>query len=352
MLLKGRSVSINLLLKLCAFVCLTSIVAITPSYSQQKLETADQTNARIRDMARSLDSSSGDYRIGGGDLINVDVFDVPQLSRDVRVTESGFIALPLLPVRVQAKGLTGAQLEQKLEELLAANGLVTHPQVTVTIKEQRSQPITVIGAVKSPQVIQASRPMSLVEILTMCGGIAENAGDTVLITHPAVAPVPTGGNLDLPGDQPQPQTIKISLNDLLDNVDPKNNIMLTGGDSVTVPRAGIIYVVGAVNHPGGFVLQNDSQQMTTLKAIAMAQGTLPSAKANEAVILRKDPATGKDREIPVDLQKVMRLKTADTTLMANDVLFVPDSNSKRAMRRVGDIVLSLTTGVALVRASR
>lgn len=347
----GRSVSGLFLLKICVVVCLAAIIVVTPSYSQQKLETAEETNARIRELARGLESASGDYKIGGGDLINVDVFDVPQLSRDVRVTESGYIALPLLPVRVHAKGLTGAQLEQKLEELLQANGLVTHPQVTVTIKEQRSQPIAVIGAVKQPQVIQASRAMTLLEVLSLCGGIADNAGDTVLITRPAAAPAAGAssgeGELAAP-----PQTITISLNDLLTSVDPKNNILLTGGDSVAIPRAGIVYVVGAVLHPGGFVLQNDSQQMTTLKAIAMAQGTLPSAKANEAIILRKDPTTGKNREIPIDLRKVMDLKAEDARLFADDVLFVPDSSGKRAWRRLGDIALSLTTGVALVRASR
>src|SRR5690242_17759952 len=103
MLVKGRSVSSFILLKLCLVAFLIAIIGVSPLFSQQpppqKLETADETNARIRELAKGIESGSGDYRIGGGDLINIDVFDVPQLSRDVRVTESGFIALPLLPVR-------------------------------------------------------------------------------------------------------------------------------------------------------------------------------------------------------------------------------------------------------------
>jgi polysaccharide export outer membrane protein len=168
----------NIQLRVCLLVIFAGFCGGNPPFAQQpRLESADQTNSRLRDLARLDDNSGGDYRIGSGDLLAVDVFDVPQLSREVRVSETGYIARPLLPVRVLARGLIGAQLEEKLSELLQSNGLVTHPEVTVTIKEQRSLPITVIGSVKSPQVIQTSRPMSLVEVLSRCGGIADDARD-------------------------------------------------------------------------------------------------------------------------------------------------------------------------------
>lgn len=348
-MLRNRGV-FNILVRVCLLVALAGLSGSIPSLAQQqRLESADQTNSRLRDLARLNENLGGDYRIGSGDLLAVDVFDVPQLSREVRVSETGYIGLPLMPVRVLARGLTGAQLEEKLSELLQLNGLVTHPEVTVTIKEQHSLPITVIGSVKLPQVIQTSRPMSLVEVLSRCGGIADDAGSNVLVTkdksleESRTSSAPADASLEMP------QTVTVNIWQLIEKAEPQNNIMVSGGDVVTVPRGGIVYVVGAVTHPGGFVLSNDADQMTTFKALALAQGTTSTAKPNEAVILRKDPATGKSQEIPVDLKKVMQRKGGDTKLVANDILFVPDSAGKHAWHRTSDIIISLASGAALLR---
>lgn len=340
----------NVLVRVFLPVFLIGLAVTAPSFSQQRLETTEQTNTRILERAKDTAGAGGEYRLGSGDLVNVDVFDVPQLTRDVRVSEAGYIALPLLPVRVLAKGLTSVQLEEKISELLQANGLVSHPQVTVTLKEQHSQPITVIGAVKTPQVIQTIRPMSLLEVLSACGGITDEAGSTLLITrNPNLNTDKTqaGGSMD---DLAMPQTMTVSLWDLLNNAAPKNNIILNGGDIVTVPHAGIVYVVGAVTHPGGFVLSNDADRMTALKALALAQGPVSTAKPNEAVILRRDSVTGKDQEIPVDLRKIMQHKGDDAKLEANDILFIPDSAGKHALHRATDLIISLTSGIAIVRA--
>ena len=123
-----------------------------PAFSQGTLETPQQTNERIRQLSTLAQSVRRDYLIGSGDLLSIEVFDVPELSREVRVSEGGTISLPLLPVRLQVAGLTELQLEQKVGEVLAANGLVTSPQVRVAVKERKSKPITVIGAVGHPIV--------------------------------------------------------------------------------------------------------------------------------------------------------------------------------------------------------
>jgi polysaccharide biosynthesis/export protein len=319
--------------------------------SQTHLETTDQTNDRIKELAKNMEVPSDEYRLGVGDLLDIDVFDVPQLTREVRVSESGYIAIPLLPVRILARGLTTMQLEEKIEELLQANGLVSHPEVTVTIKEQRSQPITVIGAVKQPQVIQVVRPMNLLEVLSICGGITDEAGSTVLVTRDALAESNALPNADpAPAGLAMPQTFTIPLFDLLNAAAPKDNMVLSGGDVVTVPKGGIVYVVGAVNHPGGFVLSNDADKMTALKAVALAQGTLSTAKPNDAVILRKDPNTGNNQEIPVDLRKIMEHKGQDAQLQTNDILFVPDSAGKHALHRTAEMIVSMASGIAIVRA--
>jgi len=125
-----------------------------------------------------------------------------------------------------------------------------------------------------------------------------------------------------------------------------------GGDVVSVPRAGIIYVVGAVNRPGGFMIQNDGDRLTTLKVLSLAGGTTNTAKTKSAILLRKNPETGKRDEVPVDLNKIFHTPNQDIQLEASDILYVPDSSSKRALHRAGDVAISLTTGVAIVSAVR
>jgi polysaccharide export outer membrane protein len=339
------------LVRVCLIAVLGASYFITTSFAQQRVETTAETNSRIASLAKLSEPVSGEYKLGSGDLIGIEVFDVPQLSREVRISESGLISLPLLQERVLAKGLTTIQLQEKLEELLKASGLVTYPEVTVSLKEQRSQPITVIGSIKMPQVIQSVRPMSVLEVLSACGGITDDAGSLLLVTRKTPLDPALKTDFAATDDLAGPQTIKVDLWDLLNSPTPKGNIMLTGGDIVTVPRAGIFYVVGAVNHPGGFILSNDADQMTTLKALALASGTTSTAKSNQSVIVRKDPTTGESKEIPVDLRKLMQAKgkNTDAKMQANDILFVPDSAGKHALHRATDVIISLTSGVAMLR---
>jgi polysaccharide export outer membrane protein len=312
---------------------------------------AAETNDRIAQLALASGVHEGDYIIGSGDLLGVEVFDVPELSRDVRVSETGYISLPLIPSKIRASGLTPYQLQDKLAELLQTNGLVSTPQVSIAVKEQHGQPITVIGAVKTPMVIQALRETTLLQALSQAGGIADEAGSTVIVTRSVPEAFDSAG----PGDPPAasvPQTFTINLADLLESGDARFNIPLVGGDVVSVPRAGIIYVVGSVARPGGFLLQNDLDKMTLLKMVSLAGGMTNTAKAKNAVILRKNPDTGKRDQVPVDLSKIMHLKSQDVQMQANDILFVPDSSGLRALHRTGDVAVALTTGVGIVAAGR
>jgi polysaccharide biosynthesis/export protein len=345
-------------------IVLPLLLAVSPASSQQqKIPTApdtatkpisvvaSETNDRIAQLALASDVKQGDYLIGSGDLLGIDVFDVPELSRDVRVNETGYISLPLMPSKVRAAGLTPFQLQDKLAELLQTNGLVSTPQVTVSVKEQHSQPITVIGAVKTPMVIQALRKTTLLQALSQAGGIADDAGSTVIVTRldsEVFNPVDPGGTSAILA----PQTFTINLADVLESGDARFNIPLVGGDVVSVPRAGIIYVVGAVQKPGGFLLQNDLDHMTMLKMLSLAGGTTNTAKLKNAVILRKNPDTGKRDQVPVDLNKVMHLKEQDVQMQANDILFVPDSTGLKALHRAGDVAVALTTGVGIVAAGK
>ena len=325
------------------------------AFPQQRLETPQETNERIRQLSLALQVRQGDYVIGSGDLVHIDVFDVAELSRDARVSQSGYISLPLIPTKIRAQGLTAFQLEEKLAELLQVNGLVSHPQVTVAVREQRSQPITVVGAVRKPVVYQAVRQTTLLEVLSEAGGVADDAGSVVLVTR--VVHEESSNELNGNGSaesrkstsSPQTTTLTIKLNDLLASGNTKFNIPLLPGDLVTVPRAGIVYVLGAVQKAGGFVLQNAYEEMTALRILALAGGFRGTAKPRQSVILRKNPDTGQREEVAVDLKKVLQRKTQDVRLYPDDIMFVPDSTGLKALRRTGEIAIGVGTASAIYR---
>jgi polysaccharide export outer membrane protein len=301
------------------------------------LETIQQTNQKIRLLANTSVTQPGQYALGAGDLIKIDVFDIPELSRQIRIDPSGYISMPLMPQRILAAGLTSFELETKIAGMLKERGLVSNPQVSVFVIQRTSQPITVIGAVEHPLVYQAVRPTTLLEVLSAAGGLTDTAGDYVTITRP-----------DKTG---KTQLERVSLRDLIDRGDPKANVAVKGGDVITVPKAGIVYVVGAVNRPGGFVIQNDTDQMTTLKALALAGGALTASKPQDAVIIRKSGTTGRSQEIAVNVKNILNRKAQDVRLLPNDVLFIPDSAGKRALAKAAEAALSITTGIVILRGS-
>jgi polysaccharide export outer membrane protein len=371
---------------------LASLVLAPSSSAQQAvLETPQQVNDRIRSLSASARAMPHDYVIGNGDLLELEVFDVKELSREVRVSQTGSIGIPLVPVRLHVAGLTEVQAEQKISEVLESNGLVSHAQVSLSVKERKSKPITVVGAVGRAMVYQADRPVTLLEVLAEAGGVASDAGDTVIVNRPvqeapsdpaeppaigpddhALAAVSKGSihettALDhasstaavsnssaippAPVDPPHlNNTITINLNELMESGDATNNIILQAGDIVTVPHSGIVYVLGAVSKPGGFVLANDRGQMTTLKILALAGGFSSTAKRDHAVIVRKD-AQGQQHEVAVDLKKVMERTAEDLQLQPSDILYVPNSAGRQAMLRALEFGIALGSGVALYRVA-
>lgn len=390
---------------LVSFTLLGLVVLAPPIRAQAVLETPQQTNDRIRELSAEARMAPHDYVIGDGDLISIEVFDVKELSRDVRVSQTGTIGLPLVPVRLHVSGLTEVQAQQKITEVLEADGLVSHPEVSVTVKERKSKPITVVGAVAHPLVYQADREVTLLEVLAEAGGLANDAGDEVIVTRPVQkvsfddseppattpvgstppkslpieaestppAPAATPGRTsgsgttaeppELPAPNSSPEksagpaasasspavdTITVNLYQLMEAGNVKDNILLQAGDVVTVPHAGIVYVLGAVGKPGGFVLANDREQMNTLKILALAGGFTKTAKTNRAVVIRKD-AQGHQHEVQLDLKKILNRKAEDVQLEPSDILYVPESGAKQAILRTAELGIALGTAIALYR---
>jgi polysaccharide export outer membrane protein len=319
------------------------------AYGQGKDETPQQTNDRIQRLATLARAHPVDTPIGSGDLLHIDVFDVPELSREVRVSDVGDISYPLIPGKIPAAGSTPFELERKIEQLLVENGLVSHPQVSVFVKEQNSQPVSIVGAVQKPMVYQVMRPTTLLEALSAAGGITDDAGSEILITRPAR--VDTQGSEAISATDKDQQIITIRLQDLLESGNAVFNIQVYGGDVVSVPRAGIVYVLGAgVSQPGGYVLQNRGEQVTVLKAVALAHGLTGFAKADSAVIMRTNPATGTKDQIPVHIKAIENHKADDVTMKSNDILYIPDSRGLKVLARGSEAMLGMGTQVAVFRA--
>jgi polysaccharide export outer membrane protein len=329
------------------------LVSLQATYGQNKDETTQQTNARIQQLAKLTVSPFADIPLGTGDLIHVEVFDVPELSRDVRISALGEIGFPLLHERVRAAGITPFQLEQKIQELLAQSGLVSHPQVSVFVKEQVSHPVTIIGAVGHQMTYQALRPTTLLELIANAGGISDNAGTVILITRPTqretVAPISdtTNGSSDS-----EAQTIKIQLQDLLNTENTAFNILVYGGDVVNVPEAGIVYILGrGVTQPGGYVLQSRGEETTVLKAVALAHGLGGYAKSDDAVIYRMNPKTGVREAIPVHIKQIEKHKSEDVVMKSNDILYVPDNLALKVAVQAAQAAVQIGSSLLIFRTT-
>ena len=369
--------------------------------------TPQQTNDRIKDLAGNSKPAVHDYVIGNGDLLSIAVFDVPELTRDVRVSQTGTISIPLVPVRLEVSGLTEIQAEQKIAEVLESNGLVSHAEVGVVVKEHKSKPITIVGAVAHPMVYEADRPVNLLEAIAQAGGVSSDAGNTILVSraHSATfveipnptsvglnqppgsgepadlsaqvsaAPAATQGNNPEPGtsfpsaeeiarnpapsgnpnpapasDQkpPSSNSITVNLDELLEAGDMRNNIALEAGDVVTVPHAGIVYVLGAVGRPGGFVVANDRTPLTVLKILSLAGGFTRTAKTSHSYIIRQD-AQGKQTQTEIDLKKILQRKAEDVAMHPSDILYVPDDIVKSVTLQAIALAVALGSSVAIYR---
>jgi len=249
---------------------------------------------------------------------------------------------------VKASGLTPRELEATLRELLR-HTYMKDPHVGVLVRELQSHPVSVVGSVRQPGVFQIQGTRTLIELLSMAQGFTDDAGDTVLVLRGADLP---GSILAGPRDSQQidgadgQESEEIKIKDLLASQNSSLNVPVHPGDIVKVPRAGIVYVVGDVKLPGGFVLRNN-ENISVLQALALAQGLNRTSAKSGARILRTQQGTDKRIEIPLDLGKIMASKFPDPMLQPKDIVFVPNSAGKTAFYRGAEAALVTATGVAI-----
>ncbi len=250
-----------------------------------------------------------DYRIGRQDLLEVKVFAVDELNQTVRVADDGSITMPLLG-RLAVDGLTKTELEQKIAAELAER-FVRDPQVTVFVKEYESKRIAVSGAVKKPDTYEMLGRKTLLEMLSMAGGLDKDLGKEIIIFRPAA--------------DGSTERIPLDLQQLVYAADPRLNLTVEPGDIIYVPTVEKvrIFVTGAVKQPDVYEVPHD-EPLTVLKAVTLAGGTTDRAARKRVQIMRSDPE-GKRVTLYADLRKIQRGKAEDPLLQKGDIVLVPES---------------------------
>jgi polysaccharide export outer membrane protein len=271
-----------------------------------------------------------DYQVGPEDLLSIMVFGQDNLNRDLRVNGQGEITMPLVGV-VKVAGMTPQKIETRLAELYNARFLV-NPQVTVEVKEYRHQRVAVTGAVAKPGSYEIIGPRTLLEVLALAGGIANNptvaqAGDVVdVIRHQNAPDVAKTMKAEYTQPfTPKTETMVIDLRRLVSGQEPQLNIPLRNGDVVYVPFAGTAYVLGGVRKPGNVPVK---EHLTVSQAVALAGGVDPILGTNNITIMRFDEA-GKPVSIETNLSDIIARNDPDLPLKDSDVVVVKESVLKK-----------------------
>jgi polysaccharide export outer membrane protein len=276
-----------------------------------------------------------EYVLGDGDQLVINVQDLEELSaKSIRIDPSGYLDLPLAG-SVEATGLTIEQLKSKLA--LRLRKYIDSPQISISITEYSSRPVSIIGSVNAPGVHQLQGPKRLIDVISLAGGTKPDAGSKVILTREK-----KWGILPLPHTVVDPvtgiSTVSLSLEDLMASKNPADNILISPGDIVSIPKAEVVYVVGNVKKAGGFQLSSHTS-ITLLQALSLAEGLDRDSAASSSKIIRPAPGgDGKPREIPVNIKAILAGKAPDEPLFGNDILYVPNSALKSASRRAMDIL--------------
>ncbi len=292
-----------------------------------------------RDVLRSA------YVLGPDDQVVVRAPDADEIGdKPVRIDSSGYVRLPLAG-RIQAAGLTIEQFENEIAARLRV--YMKQPEVSVSVVEFRSQPVSVLGCVRSPGVLQLQGQKTLVEVLSLAGGLADDAGHSVKISRrlewgrvplPSAADDPTGGY----------SVGEVSLNDIMEARNPAQNILIRPQDVISVPRGEMVYVIGQVLKAGGYMLR-ERETLSALQALSLAGGLDRAAAPQNTRILRLAPGAANRTEIAVNLKRIMSGQAGDVPLRPEDILLVPSSAPKKALGRAAEAAVQITSGLIIFR---
>lgn len=280
-----------------------------------------------------------EYRLGPGDIVSISVTDAPEFNQKARVTDTGVIQISGVSDSLAAEGLTPIELSQSIRKALMEAKQLRNPKVNVFIDEYHGRTITILGAVSKPAVYSLSHRTNVLDAISMAGGALPNSGNTVTVVRGEASAEASGtavGSVQI-----------VDVGRLTRGEDPAGNIEVYNGDVLNVSPAQVVYVVGAVAKPGGYVMSNPSEGVSVVQAVALAEGFRPLAATHRGLIIRQSTSQHGRSEIPVDIQSLMNGGQADLVLAPNDILYVPESGGKKTLKIMGDIAMSAVNGVAI-----
>jgi polysaccharide export outer membrane protein len=258
--------------------------------------------------------------IGPGDLLQIQVVDTPELDQAARVTDAGTIPLTYGgDVKIVSK--TPAQAARTIEKALVDGSFMRHPRVTVAVTDFATAKVSVMGEVKVPGAYSIQTDRSVVDVLALAGGLTEGADRKIVIERHETR-------------RKDAYFVSNHAQAALEEA-----VVIHPGDTIYVPKAGVVYVLGDVGRPGGYTMTNTEAQITALQLVARAGGTNHSAVPSKAILMRKT-ATGYT-DTPIELSRMQKGKAPDVTLEANDVIYVPFSYLRNFGMQATGIVSSL-----------
>jgi len=277
-----------------------------------------------------LPKDFAELRVEPGDLLSVNVYDAPELSDGYRVDPSGDLTVPFCG-KVKVQGLTSQEVAKLLEVTLRDNQVLTRPQVNVDVQQYAGHYVTVLGEVISPGRVTVIAPTKLSDVLAQAGGLTAIAGTRIKIRRGADETAPEE-------DAPYSRS---------ESNQQSGSILVRPGDTVIVPRTGIVYVLGAVYHPGGFVMQEDGK-LNVAEALALSGGTLLTAKTNGLRVVRRNP-DGTVLDFELNYDGIAKGTQTPLDLQAQDIVYVPMDKIKATLTDATTI-LSAATSAAIYTA--
>ncbi len=287
--------------------------------------------------------SDTEYVLGPGDTISLRVLHLDEISeKPVRIGNSGNIKLPIIG-QIKVSGMTAEQLEAEIAERL--KDTLNEPQVAVNITDYRSQPVSIIGWVNKPGVVQLEGRKTLFEVLSLADGVKPEAGYSVKITRKREF-----GKIPLPNavteDSGRYSVATVNINSVMEATKPEENILICPFDVISVPKGELIYVIGDVKKPGGIVI-SEEKTITVLQAVSMADGLEKTALLDKARILRPVPGANSREEVPVDLKAMLAGGASDVILKTDDILYIPGRTRPTLMQALMSAT-SMATSVAII----
>jgi polysaccharide export outer membrane protein len=264
--------------------------------------------------------------IGPGDALHIQVYDTPEMEQRARVTDSGEIPISFVG-NVKVANLTPGQAAKEIEQRLIAAAIMLHPQVTVRVDVYATQNVSVMGQVLKPGVYEIDTRRKVIDVLALAGGLTDVADRHITIER--------HGDPNRKIDYYYSNVAGTALGD-----DP----LVYPGDTVVVPKAAVVYVLGDVLKPGGYPISTNNSKMTVLEAIALAGSANHSAAVGRSKLVRRTPTGVEQIDLPVNAMQKGR--KVDIALMPDDVVYVPFSFLRNVAVN-GQSILASATSAAI-----